>query len=166
MIYVGTNLTVCWSVQIESGTGDFSDFILKDSTFHPEHLTHRAYRRVWADPVAPSIMATQAALIADTIVGMKRALRRERDGELAFSVLGSQTLLLTPLPRADNGPDDPITQPTNRGNKMRANAKYVREGAMGFINAEDLYREVRDSCLEQGSTTRVRFIVVDKKNRD
>ena len=26
-------------------------------------------------------MATQAALIADTIVGMKRALRRERDGE-------------------------------------------------------------------------------------
>lgn len=25
-------------------------------------------------------MATQAALIADTIVGMKRALRRERDG--------------------------------------------------------------------------------------
>lgn len=26
-------------------------------------------------------MATQAALIADTIVGMKRALRRERDGK-------------------------------------------------------------------------------------
>ena len=28
---------------------------------------------------------------------------------------------------------------------MRANAKYVREGAMGYINAEELYREVRDS---------------------
>ncbi|KAF7712231.1 Uncharacterized protein PECH_003820 [Penicillium ucsense] len=65
-------------------------------------------------------MATQAALIADTIVGMKRALRRERD---------------------DSGPDDAITQPTNRGNKMRANAKYVREGALGYVNAEDLYKE-------------------------
>ncbi|KAJ5533635.1 hypothetical protein N7494_010187 [Penicillium frequentans] len=65
-------------------------------------------------------MATQAALIADTIIGMKRALRRERD---------------------DSGPDDPIMQPTNRGNKMKANAKYVREGAMGFIHAEEFYRE-------------------------
>ncbi|KAJ5935879.1 hypothetical protein N7454_005177 [Penicillium verhagenii] len=65
-------------------------------------------------------MATQAALIADTIIGMKRALRRERD---------------------DSVPDDPIMQPTNRGNKMKANAKYVREGAMGYINAEEFYRE-------------------------
>ncbi|KAJ5370186.1 uncharacterized protein N7496_006278 [Penicillium cataractarum] len=68
-------------------------------------------------------MATQAALIADTIVGMKRALRRERE---------------------DSGPDDAITQPTNRGNKMRANAKYVREGALGYINAEEFYKEKID----------------------
>ncbi|KAJ5160584.1 uncharacterized protein N7482_007588 [Penicillium canariense] len=68
-------------------------------------------------------MATQAALIADTIVGMKRALRRERD---------------------DSGPDDAIIQPTNRGNKMRANAKYVREGALGYINAEYFYKEEID----------------------
>lgn len=32
-------------------------------------------------------MTTQAALIADTIVGMKRALRRERDGMLILAVL-------------------------------------------------------------------------------
>ncbi|CAI7582874.1 unnamed protein product [Penicillium glandicola] len=65
-------------------------------------------------------MAAQAALIADTITGMKRALRRERE---------------------DNGPDDPIMAPTNRGNKMHANAKYVSEGAMGYINAEDYYKQ-------------------------
>lgn len=40
-------------------------------------------------------------------------------------------------------PDDPIAQPTNRGNKLRANAKYVSEGAMGYIHGEDLYKEVR-----------------------
>ncbi|KAI1831868.1 hypothetical protein DTO027I6_7283 [Penicillium roqueforti] len=65
-------------------------------------------------------MTAQAALIADTITGMKRALRRERD---------------------DNGPDDPIMAPTNRGNKMQANAKYVSEGALGYINAEDYYKQ-------------------------
>lgn len=42
----------------------------------------------------------------------------------------------------DSGPDDAITQPTNRGNKMKANAKYVREGALGYINAEEFYKEV------------------------
>lgn len=51
--------------------------------------------------------------------------------------------LLTSCLRSDSGPDDSIAQPTNRGNKMKANAKYVREGAMGYINAEEFYKEVR-----------------------
>lgn len=51
-------------------------------------------------------------------------------------------LFLTRHLLPDSGPDDAITQPTNRGNKMRANAKYVREGALGYINAEEFYKEV------------------------
>ena len=51
-------------------------------------------------------------------------------------------LFLKSHPLPDSGPDDAITQPTNRGNKMRANAKYVREGALGYINAEEFYKEV------------------------
>ncbi|KAI9367706.1 RXT2-like protein [Aspergillus egyptiacus] len=65
-------------------------------------------------------MAAQAALIADTIVGMKRALRNEND---------------------NSGPDDQITEPTNRGHKLRANAKYVKEGSMGYVHAEGLYKQ-------------------------
>jgi hypothetical protein len=42
----------------------------------------------------------------------------------------------------DSGPDEPITQPTNRGNKLRANAKYVREGALGYIHPEQFYKQV------------------------
>lgn len=42
------------------------------------------------------------------------------------------------------GPDEAITQPTNRGNKLRANAKYVHEGALGFSNPRDFYKQV---CL-------------------
>lgn len=30
---------------------------------------------------------------------------------------------------------------------MKANAKYVREGAMGYIGAEDFYKEVRYTSL-------------------
>ncbi|CRG85615.1 hypothetical protein PISL3812_02659 [Talaromyces islandicus] len=67
-------------------------------------------------------MSTQAALIAETIVGMKKALRRENE--------------YTP-------PDDPITQPTNRGNKLKVNAKHVHEGALGFSNPHELYKEAR-----------------------
>lgn len=35
----------------------------------------------------PSTMATQAALIADTIMGMKKALRRENESELFFAAV-------------------------------------------------------------------------------
>ncbi|KAA8652228.1 hypothetical protein EYZ11_002290 [Aspergillus tanneri] len=68
-------------------------------------------------------MAAQAALIADTIVGMKRALHKETNY---------------------SAPDDLITQPTNRGNKLRANAQYVREGALGYIHSEELYKQKID----------------------
>ncbi|OJJ49543.1 hypothetical protein ASPZODRAFT_12674 [Penicilliopsis zonata CBS 506.65] len=65
-------------------------------------------------------MAAQAALITDTIIGLKRALRREDD---------------------HTGSDDFISQPTNRGTKLRANAKYVREGALGYVHSEDLSKQ-------------------------
>lgn len=101
-----------------------------------------------------SIMAAQAALIADTIVGMKRALRKEND---CMSCLPLPCVLLASVFASvehaslhvsllsDSGPDDPITQPTNRGNKMRANAKYVREGALGYIHPEELFKQVISS---------------------
>lgn len=96
-------------------------------------------------------MATQAALIADTIVGMKRALRREREGKpktRPFLIVEKVAFLTCHSP-LDSGPDDAITQPTNRGNKMKANAKYVREGALGYINAEEFYKEVRGCSFRQ-----------------
>ncbi|KLJ12743.1 hypothetical protein EMPG_09479 [Blastomyces silverae] len=65
-------------------------------------------------------MAVQAAMIADTITAMKRALERQR--------------LVT-------GVDDPITQPTNRGNKLRINAEYVHEGALGYMDGLEFYRK-------------------------
>ncbi|EED20259.1 conserved hypothetical protein [Talaromyces stipitatus ATCC 10500] len=65
-------------------------------------------------------MAAQAALIEETIIGLKKALRRENDY---------------------SGSDEAITQPTNRGNKLRVNARYVHEGALGFSNPRDFYKQ-------------------------
>ncbi|PGH03874.1 hypothetical protein GX51_03862 [Blastomyces parvus] len=65
-------------------------------------------------------MAVQAAMIADTITAMKRALERQR---------------------SVTGVDDPITQPTNRGNKLRINAEYVHEGTLGFMDGLEFYRK-------------------------
>lgn len=37
--------------------------------------------------------------------------------------------------------------PTNRGQKMHANAKFVSEGALGYINGENFYKQVCDEIL-------------------
>lgn len=93
-------------------------------------------------------MATQAALIADTIVGLKKALQRENDCMIcffAFFFCSGKRWLTDDFffsSRAVTGPDEPITQPTNRGNKLRANAQYVREGALGYARPQEQYKEV------------------------
>ncbi|KAM5445408.1 hypothetical protein MaudCBS49596_007551 [Microsporum audouinii] len=65
-------------------------------------------------------MASQAALIDETIVGLKRALLRHT---------------------SDAAYDDAINQPSNRGNKTRLNAEFVREGALGYMNHAQFYRK-------------------------
>lgn len=59
----------------------------------------------------------------------------------AVSDLLERTLLTSLLV---SGPDSPITQPTNRGNKLKANAQYVHEGVLGYTNPLAMYKEV--SC--------------------
>lgn len=91
-------------------------------------------------------MAAQAALIEETIIGLKKALRRENDCGFALHKLPSEMLsfdaYLLFCNATDTGPDEPITQPTNRGNKLRVNAKYVHEGALGFTNPREFYKQV------------------------
>ncbi|KAI1953695.1 hypothetical protein LOZ57_000036 [Ophidiomyces ophidiicola] len=66
-------------------------------------------------------MASQGAIIEETIVGLKRALAREQLDQDAY--------------------DDLITQPTNRGNKTRYNSKYVHAGSLGVMNGRNFYRK-------------------------
>lgn len=77
---------------------------------------------------------------------MKKALRRENESKFCAKensplVIGLNRFADLLLP-TDTGPDEAITQPTNRGNKLRVNAKYVHEGALGFSNPRDFYKQV------------------------
>ncbi|KAL8782488.1 MAG: hypothetical protein Q9213_005327 [Squamulea squamosa] len=65
-------------------------------------------------------MATQAALIADTIAGMKRAISSHN-----YS--------------SDSG--DSIDRCTNRGNKLKRKARYVQEGQLDRPNGPRVYKQ-------------------------
>ncbi|KAI9881023.1 MAG: hypothetical protein M1830_008905 [Pleopsidium flavum] len=64
-------------------------------------------------------MAAQSVLIAETIAGMKKAIRR-RD--------------------SSSDSDASIHQPTNRGNKLKRKARYVHEGHLDVPNAPRVYK--------------------------
>ncbi|KAL8771195.1 MAG: hypothetical protein Q9209_003366 [Squamulea sp. 1 TL-2023] len=66
-------------------------------------------------------MTTQAALIADTIAGMKRAI-----SSYNYS--------------SDSG--DSIDRCTNRGNKLKRKARYVREGQLDWPNGPKVYKQI------------------------
>ncbi|KAL9604539.1 MAG: hypothetical protein Q9219_000504 [cf. Caloplaca sp. 3 TL-2023] len=66
-------------------------------------------------------MTTQAMLIADTIAGMKKALARGRETYSSDS-------------------EESIGRYTNRGNKLKRKARYVREGQLDRPNGPKVYK--------------------------
>ncbi|KAH8808416.1 RXT2-like protein [Xylogone sp. PMI_703] len=64
-------------------------------------------------------MASQAALFAETIAGMKKAIKRKV---------------------YDSDSDESITQITNRGNKLRRKARYVHEGQLAPPSGPIVYK--------------------------
>ncbi|KAI9840692.1 MAG: hypothetical protein M1837_001368 [Sclerophora amabilis] len=68
-------------------------------------------------------MAAQAVLIAETIAGMKKALSRRSDA---------------------SDSDDSIHRPTNRGNKLKRKARFVREGHLDLPSGPRVYKRKID----------------------
>ena len=66
-------------------------------------------------------MAAQQTIITETIRGMKLAMRR-RDN--------------------DSDSDTTITQPTNRGNKLKRNARHVREGRLDTTHGRSYKKRI------------------------
>ncbi|KAF2094765.1 hypothetical protein NA57DRAFT_45984 [Rhizodiscina lignyota] len=74
-------------------------------------------------------MAAAQARIVDTIVEMKRTLARLND---------------------DSDGEDPIDRPTNRGNKLRHDARYVQEGRLNIGTGPSVYsRKINHAGYER-----------------
>ncbi|TVY78131.1 Transcriptional regulatory protein RXT2 [Lachnellula suecica] len=80
-------------------------------------------------------MASQAAQIADTIAGMKKAAKRKAYGK-------------TPFRDFDSDSDSSIEQLTNRGNKLRKKSKFVHEGQLAPPTGPQAYKKVRAERIE------------------
>ncbi|KAL8736218.1 MAG: hypothetical protein Q9166_000373 [cf. Caloplaca sp. 2 TL-2023] len=79
-------------------------------------------------------MATQAAIIADTIAGMKRAFSSH---DYSYDVFSTDTAAR--FPASDSG--DSVDRYTNRGNKLKRKAQYVREGQLDRPNGPKIYKK-------------------------
>lgn len=89
-------------------------------------------------------MASQLALFAETIASMKKAVKRKAYGGRSPMARPVYDILLTIDCCPDSDSDSSIEQLTNRGNKLRKKARYVRGGQLAPPNGPQVYKRVRD----------------------
>ena len=98
-------------------------------------------------------MPSQQVEIAEAIAGIKRALKREREGIAILSHLtwlrGQRTDGAPPHPAPS---DQPVVAASNRGNKLRKGAKFVHEGSLLHVTGPEIYKQVRGRSRCRGST--------------
>ena len=86
-------------------------------------------------------MATQQLIFAETIAGMKKAIKRKAYGMTRFAP--SFGNLLMSLCDSDSDSDSEIEQLTNRGNKLRKKARFMHEGQLARPTGPQVYKRVR-----------------------
>lgn len=82
--------------------------------------------------------------LEETIKAMKKKIARDAIGKSADykpPPLWSRTLIT--LLKVESDSDTEILAPTNRGNKLKQNAKFVREGKLGPPTGPTVYRQAR-----------------------
>lgn len=85
-------------------------------------------------------MATQAAMIMDTIVGMKRILTQPAD---CMSTLFLRAgIVANCVARSASDSDEPYLQPPNRGNKLKRKAHYAPDGRPLKKKGRETYTKV------------------------
>lgn len=97
-------------------------------------------------------MAAQAALIAETIAGMKKVVSGHQYCKLLRDKIIYSSSSQTDDCRVTASDSDDSFQPlTNRGNKLKRKAQYVRKGQLDIPNGPKTYKRVRlFSSIETG----------------
>lgn len=84
--------------------------------------------------------------VAEAIAGIKRALKREREGisiPLYPFFIQSKSQITDGPPSTPAPSDEPVVAASNRGNKLQKGAKFVHEGALIHVSGPEVYKEVR-----------------------
>lgn len=87
-------------------------------------------------------MAAQAALIAETIAGMKQALARYHDCKHSLRMHCDKRETDSLLTTASDS-DEPYLQPSNRGNKLKRKVHSIQDGHAGSSKGLKVYKRVR-----------------------
>ena len=92
-------------------------------------------------------MASQQMLIAKTIAGMKRTLKRKADGMfICYShCLRGHELMSPRCPDDESEPE--IERSTNRGNKLQRGSRFIRQGHLTTSSGPLAYKEVCILCV-------------------
>jgi len=85
-------------------------------------------------------MASQAALFAAAIAGVKKAIKRKAYGKFVRCFLALSMLI-----RIDSDSDESVDQLTNRGNKLRKKARFIHEGQLAPPTGPQVYKRVGSS---------------------
>lgn len=81
--------------------------------------------------------------VLETIKAMKKKIARDAIGEAALPrrQVSSSLLTRSRFFFLESDSDSEIQAPTNRGNKLKQKAKFVREGKLGPPTGPTVYRE-------------------------
>jgi RXT2-like, N-terminal len=87
-------------------------------------------------------MPSQQVEVHEAIAGIKRALKREREG-LNFHLFSFENQFTDGAPLHPAPSDQPVLTASNRGNKLRQGAKFVHEGSLIHVSGPEVYKQVR-----------------------
>lgn len=88
-------------------------------------------------------MASQQILFAETIAGMRKAIKRKAFGRWAVAEGVSSAELLTATVNAESDSDSEVENRGNRGGKLKKRARFARLGQLVPTQGPSAYKEVR-----------------------
>lgn len=98
-------------------------------------------------------LTREQVLFADLAKAMKKTVARQANGKSFRCQEPSTTSLLTRAFGPESDSDSEIQQTTNRGNKLKKRARFVRQGKLGPPTGPAVYKEARSNPSARASAT-------------
>ncbi|KAA8632132.1 hypothetical protein SMACR_07905 [Sordaria macrospora] len=117
----------------------------------------------------------QQAIIMDTIVSIRKTLKRKAYGKLNSPFPDIMALLLFAFPMTNHGHHPPSTESdsdssidhnTNRGYKLKKRARFVKQGRLANSNGPAAYKEVVEHAGYQRAVINQNLPLIDEDGYD